>query len=480
VKRLAAILVMFAAGTVLVLGTGAGNGGSYQVRAIFDNAFAVVSGEDVKIAGVRVGKVDSLDVTPQQKAAVVLQIDNGDFQDFRADASCTIRPQSLIGEKFVECKPTEPRTAGESVPPPLPKIKHGDGAGQRLIPLEHNSSPVDLDLINNIARKPYADRLSIILGELGTAVAGRGQDLNQAIRRADPALQQTDRVLKIVADQNRQLADLARDSDAVIAPLARDRARVSDSIVQSNTVAQATAQRGADLERTFQRLPPFLTELRPTMQRLGALSDQATPVLSDLGAVAPSINSFFSQLGPFSEAATPALRTLGDATDFGTPALIAARPIIGDLRTFAGKAKPVGANLGALTQSLQRTGGVERLMDYLFYTVSAINGFDQFGHYLRAALILTSCTDYVTDPSSGCSANFGGSASTASTRAASARTKQPPARSSAAAVKLSQVALPGTLGQAQERATPATPAAEQPAAPAAEPSSAMLNYLLGP
>src|SRR5205807_8038926 len=100
--------------------------------------------------------------------------------------------------------------------------------------------------------------------------------------------------------------------------------------------------------------------------RLGALSDQAAPVVSDLGAAAPSINTFFTQLGPFSEAATPALRSLGDATDVGTPALISARPVISDLRTFASKAKPVGANLALLTRSLQQKGAIERLMDYLF------------------------------------------------------------------------------------------------------------------
>jgi ABC-type transporter Mla subunit MlaD len=467
-KRLAAALVMFAAATVLVLGTGAGDGGSYKVRAIFDNAFGVISGEDVKIAGVKVGKIDSLAVTPQQKAAVVLRIDNRDFKDFRADASCTIRPQSLIGERFVECKPTQPRAAGDPVPPPLPKIKHGDGAGERLITLAHNTSPIDLDLINNIGRRPYTERLAIILGELGTAVAGRGQDLNDAIRRANPALAQTDRVLKILADQNRQLADLARDSDAIIEPLARDRTRVSDSIVQSNSVALATAERGADLERTFERLPPFLTELRPTMQRLGGLSDQATPVLSDLGSVAPSINTFFRQLGPFSEAATPALRTLGDATDVGTPALIAARPIIGDLRAFAGKAKPVGANLAALTQSLQQTGGVERLMDVLFYSVGTINGFDQFGHFLRTALILNNCTTYATSPASGCSANFAGATATSAASEAAPAARAAQARPEATP----EVALPGQLGQAQERAS-----APQPAS---QPASGMLNYLLGP
>ena len=83
------------------------------MRAIFKNAFSVIPGEDVKIAGVKVGKIESLDVTPDQKAAVVFTITRPGFDDFRTDAECTIRPQSLIGEKFVECTPTQPRPAGQ-------------------------------------------------------------------------------------------------------------------------------------------------------------------------------------------------------------------------------------------------------------------------------------------------------------------------------------------------------------------------------
>jgi ABC-type transporter Mla subunit MlaD len=39
----------------------------YKVRAIFDNAGFVIPGEDVKVAGVKVGKIDSLDVTDDFK-----------------------------------------------------------------------------------------------------------------------------------------------------------------------------------------------------------------------------------------------------------------------------------------------------------------------------------------------------------------------------------------------------------------------------
>src|ERR671929_2175381 len=143
------VLVAAAALAIVALGAG-GDGGGYKVRAIFDNAGFVIPGEDVKVAGVRVGAVDSLDVTKDNKAAVVLNITQPGFQDFRQDASCRIRPQSLIGERFVDCSLTQPHPPGQKPPPPLHKITKGPGAGEYLLPVDRNSKPVDLDLIADI------------------------------------------------------------------------------------------------------------------------------------------------------------------------------------------------------------------------------------------------------------------------------------------------------------------------------------------
>ena len=75
-RVLAVATVLIAASALAVFGTGASNddNGNYRVRAIFMNAFSVIKGEDVKVAGVKVGKIESLDVTPDHKAAVVLNI----------------------------------------------------------------------------------------------------------------------------------------------------------------------------------------------------------------------------------------------------------------------------------------------------------------------------------------------------------------------------------------------------------------------
>lgn len=405
-KRLLAILMLgVLAATLAVFGSGAGDPEKYLVRTEFRNAFSVIPGEDVKIAGVRVGSIESLDVTDRQTAAVVLSIEEPGFQDFRTDATCTIRPQSLIGEKFVECTPTQPKQQGARQSPKLRQITDGEGEGEYRLP-GLQSSPVDLDLINNTLRLPFRQRLSLILNELGAGLAGRGQDLNQIIRDADPGLKATDKVLKILASQNRVLADLASDSDTIMRPLAREREKVADFVVRANTTAEATAERAADLERNIQKLPDFLRELRPTMQRLGSLSDEFTPVLGDLGKVAPDINRFVGELGPFSRSATTSLTSLGDTSVVGRDALLKSRPIIDDLREFGIQAKPLSTNLEALLTSFKDTGGIERLMDYLFYQVAAINGFDQYGHYLRAQLIVNLCSTYAVTNDPACNANF--------------------------------------------------------------------------
>jgi ABC-type transporter Mla subunit MlaD len=425
-KRAIAIAVaLCAAGVVLVLGTGSGGStGTYQVRAIFANAFTVIAGEDVKISGVRVGRISGLDVTPDNKAAVILDISEPGFQDFRKDASCTIRPQSLIGERFVECTPTQPKAVGDPPAPKLDQIKSGPGTGQYLLPDTQTKKPIDLDLVGNIMRLPYRQRLSIIINELGTGLAANGDELRRAVQAANPALQETDKVLAILADQNQVLADLAKNGDAVLRPLARDRAKVADFITKANTTAVASAQRRTDIERNIQKFPAFLRQLKPTMDRLGGLADQMTPVLTDLGAAAPDINRFIKALGPFSQAGIPALTTLGDAAAVGDQALIKSRPIVGDLRNFAGQAKPLVKNLNALLTSLQSTGGIERLMDFLYFQAAATNGYDSIGHYLRAVLVITTCSQYVTKgPTNNCSSKWPAATPTAaSARAAKAST----------------------------------------------------------
>ncbi len=402
-----AVLLVAAAVAVILLATGAGGtSGSYTVRAIFDDAGNIIPGENVKIDGVKVGTVGSVTPTPQEKAAVVLNIGNPGFKDFRADASCTIRPQALIGEKFVDCLPTQPRVPGTPLPPPLHKIPSGqEGAGQYLLPVQNTHSPVDVDLLGDISRLPERERFTIILNELGAGLAGRGSELHEVIQRANPALQELDKVLSILASENKVLAQLAVDSDRALQPFAAVRDQVADFIQQSDTVAQASANQRGALARNLQLLPRFLKQLGPSMERLAALADQTTPTFENLKVAAPGIDKAFTSLPAFSNSSIKFFESLGATAKVSGPALTATQPLLNRLATLGKEARPFSFNASELLGSLRSTGGLERILDFIFLGAGASNGYDQLGHFLRSEAVGTGCLTYAIVSESKCASS---------------------------------------------------------------------------
>jgi len=412
VRRIALIAVaLVVVAVVVVLATASGGavgGDPYHVRAIFDDASFAVQGEQVRVAGAPVGSIASLGVTANKQAAVTLEIDDSRFAPFHANATCAIRPQSLIGEMYVDCNP------GTTSAPALRRIATGPGAGSHYLPVTQTSSPVDFDIVQDIYQEPVTQRLAIILNELGTGLAARGSDLNAVIHRADPALGNTDQVLKILASQNRALAKLATDSAAVLGPLAKQRRALADFIVQANTTATASATRAADISRSIQLLPSFLRQLKPLMADLGSLADQGTPLASELKTSASALGREFTELTPFATAARTSLTQLGAAAAESQGPLEATVPLAQRLDRLGTQAAPASASLDRLTASLSKTGAIGQLMALLFYT-TATNGFDALGHYARDELLVSDCTGYATTPVPGCSAKFTkGSASAAS------------------------------------------------------------------
>jgi ABC-type transporter Mla subunit MlaD len=512
-RRVAAVAVLVAVGAlvaVLLATSAGGSNGSYEVRAVFDDAANIIPGENVKIGGVKVGTVGSVTATPQAKAAVVLNISSAGFKDFRADASCTIRPQALIGEKFVDCLPTQPRVAGTPLPPPLHKIPSGrEGAGQLLLPVQNTHSPVDVDLLGDISRLPVRQRFTILINELGAGLAGRGSDLHEVIRRANPALQELDRVLAILASENKVLAKLAVDSDKALQPFAAVRGNVADFIQQANTVAQASARQCGALARNLQLFPQFLRQLGPSMERLAALADQTTPAFTDLKAAAPGIDRAFTSLPAFSNSSTKFFKSLGSTAKVSGPALTSLQPLLGRLAALGKEARPFAFNASELLTSLRSSGGLERILDFIFLGAGAANGYDQLGHFLRSEAVGTACLTYVTVTASACgSSKLFNTSPGASAEAASAHTASVPSATSVTMARTLAVLKGATPAEAIARypgaatvpasgASPssspgeATPAAKPVGgasagttyySPSAESSGAdgmLLNYLLG-
>jgi ABC-type transporter Mla subunit MlaD len=400
------VLVLVVAVTAVASSGGDDDTDGYHVRAIFDNASFLIPGEDVKVGGVIVGKISDVDLDRNNKAVVVLNITDPGFQDFRQDATCQVGLQSLIGEQFVECEPTQKRGDGVVVPPTIKPIASGPGKGQYLIPVERTSSPVGPDLLANIMRVPQRERLRLIVAELGTGLAGNGPELRDVVQRANPTLQQANRLVEILANQNKTIASLVEQSDQALAPLAERRGDLAKFIRTSGSTAAAAAEKGDALEENFQRLPAFLKELKPAAKRIGDLSDQIGPSVANLSAQSKSVNAAVTQLGPFSKAATPALISLGDVAQQGRKTFTRIDRLVEQLNAAGTPLKPLAKDLADLGGSFDRTGGIANILRVLYLYTGALNGKDGIAHYTRTQVYASGCVSRAVTPGAGCVGTF--------------------------------------------------------------------------
>ena len=392
---IAFVVLAVAAGAVYAL-SGSGGPEKPHYTVVLDNAFGIVAGADMKVAGVRAGKIKKLRVDEKtHKALVDFEIDQDGFGSLRKDVFCESRPQSLIGEYYIDCKPgTDPQ-----------KLPSG-----ATIPVQQTASTIPLDLVNNVLRRPYRERLGIILDELGAGVAGRAPDINDIVRRASPALRETDKVLVKLSKQNQTLKQLVTDADTVIGDLAANKRNVGRFVVEAKNTAAISAQRRGDIQAGLQRLPTFLRELRPTMAELGAAADTNTPALANLNASAGQLTTFLQNLKPLSETTQVNLRSLAAAARKGRPAVAAAQPLVNELDKATTKAPELANNAAIVTEHLndrknavekdprspggQGYTGFEAILQWVFDQSQAINVYDKNGYMLKVDLFHSKCSDY--------------------------------------------------------------------------------------
>ena len=205
-KRLIAVLALIVGGVVLATllsGSRAVPASTARFDVIFDDARGLVAGQLVKIAGARAGTIDNVVVTPDFKARIEASVQSR-FLPFHQNATCTIRPQGLIAENYLACDPGSPASPALTGRPPT-------------LPVTHTTEPVSLLDLFNTFNLSTRQRLTILLDELGIGTAGRGEDLNQIILRANPTLTQARQAISILNRQGAQLQTVISATRTIMA-----------------------------------------------------------------------------------------------------------------------------------------------------------------------------------------------------------------------------------------------------------------------
>jgi ABC-type transporter Mla subunit MlaD len=331
-RRIALTLALLAglAGTAVTVAGAESR--TYQAELF--NAFGLVKGSELRVAGAKAGTITELEVTPQKTALVSFEVGE-EFPEFKADASCSSEPQSLIAEYFLDCQPG-------LLPEPL----------TGPIPAANNKTTVQPDLAQNTLRMPFKLRLQLLINEFGTALDANAENLNAAIRAGAPALQQLKQVLNILGRQNTTIAELNANADAIFVQLADRREDVVNFIDNAGRTAAISAERSEDLSRNFDLLDDFLAELDPTMVELGNLATAQTPLLRDLRAAAPGLNKLAKHLPGFNKGGRKSLISLGGAARVGKFAVVNAKEEIAALNQTSTKAYPAADQVATFLESI--------------------------------------------------------------------------------------------------------------------------------
>jgi virulence factor Mce-like protein len=284
---------------------------TYSVDAQLPDAASLVKGAEVRIGGSRVGLVKRIDPVAHRNGSVSarlrLELDKA-VEPLPADSTVVVRPRSALGMKYLQL------ARGRSA--------RGLPNGGSLALTQAKPVPVELDDVARAFDDPTRRAITKILHEGGNALAGRGGDLNLAVERLGPLLDELTPVMASLADPGTRLAGLVRDlgrAARIVAPAAE---------------TQAALFRG--LDATF-----------------GALATVSRPQLQDALATAP----------PALDAATrglPAVR----------PLLANARGLFADLRpgvrALADTAPDLSRALVVGTPTLRRSVALSRRLDPTF------------------------------------------------------------------------------------------------------------------
>jgi ABC-type transporter Mla subunit MlaD len=382
-----------------VLGSGGSQSASSRFDVIFDNARGLVGGQLVKVAGARAGSIVNVVVTPDFKARIEASVDSR-FMPFHQDATCTIRPEGLIAENYLECDPGRPGSP----------VLRSSANHPPTVPVTQTTEPVSLQDLFNTFNLPTRERLTVLFNELGIATAGRGEDLNQILLRANPTLALARRVIGVLNGQLGQLRTILDATNTITQEGASHTAEIQAFLDRAGALSQLTAAHAGSLSASIARLPALLAASDPALHQLDAVAVNGTPLLQELQAAAPALNQVSADLGPFVHTAKPALARLSSAIQKAVPAIRTSTPLLDAITRYAKRSESSTILTAQLYKNLQRHGFVEYFLGVFYYVAASLARFDSTSHILPILLVAPqngACGNFATSPVPGCSAHYG-------------------------------------------------------------------------
>jgi len=271
---------------------------TYAMEGTFTDAAGLRSGDDVKLAGVKVGRVTGIEADREHGLVKVEWVVNRGV-DIGEDAGADIALETLLGSKYIRI--TNP-TAGDELMADLPR-------NERVIPYEdcgaddlceqRTTTPVDVfDLTREATERIEATdnaKLNQLIKQLSDITAGkRGTitDLIHGVDQVSSAINERETELSSLLDRADELAANLAEKDQTLVQLIDASRTILDFLVARRTELATALGEGSDAVRSLSVL------IDTNRDHLDAVLDDLHPVLASVDANLPDLNRALAVLGP--------------------------------------------------------------------------------------------------------------------------------------------------------------------------------------
>ncbi|HEX4109756.1 MAG TPA: MlaD family protein [Solirubrobacteraceae bacterium] len=342
---------------------------SYHVKAEFQAAVNLYSGEDVKANGIDIGKVGGIAVN-DGIADVTIGISNHQFYPLHRGTIADLRFGTTIGNGTREID----ITPGPSSAPTIPN--------NGIIPVNDTESTVEFDKFFDVFNTSTRTAMQQMATNVNNSFAGHEADLGKGLAATPGGLTSIAGFMGDLSADKAALGQLVSTGDAVTTKLAANQAQIEALLGVTATTFNVFAQRTANTQASISGFAPTLTRAQSTFNRLDTSIGYLTPLMHDLAPGA-------KQLVPLSQQLQPALRTLRETVPDAVAAVrtgTAASPEISDflntgvpfMNSLAPALTKFAPMMACLRPYAPETAG------FLSNWASFTEGYDSFSHYARA------------------------------------------------------------------------------------------------
>jgi phospholipid/cholesterol/gamma-HCH transport system substrate-binding protein len=246
-------------------------GGGDTYYASFSEAGGLKANDEVRVAGVRVGKVQSVDLAGDH-VRVEFNVENG--VDFGNATGAAIKVKTLLGAMYLALEP-----AGE-----------GQLEEEAVIPVARTTSPYDVvDAFSGLAdtsERIDTDQLATSLDTLSSLMANTPEEFQSALRgmsalsqniaardaQLNELLGNMQKVSRVLADRNGDLVRLMEDGDKLFRALVARREAVHNLLVATSQLSRELTllvkQTRADLKPALDHLDSVVDMLNKNQENL--------------------------------------------------------------------------------------------------------------------------------------------------------------------------------------------------------------------